>query len=185
MKIQGCFLPKLSKGNWPPTFIQSKIQENLLGKQQNSRKAINKAIINQGPVLTPEQQILMCKNFTGIQESSFPMRYFGVPIIVSRLTMIECRSLIEKILAKVHNWATRNISFAQRARLINSVVFGMFNYWVSIFLLPNKPTERITQIYRNYLWSGTEDFKKVLYISGQHICRTKAKGGLGIKEFTA
>ncbi|KAJ8423396.1 hypothetical protein Cgig2_029106 [Carnegiea gigantea] len=71
------------------------------------------------------------------------------------------------------------------ARLINSVVFAMFNYWASIFMLPNEVTERIPQICRNYMWSGTDDFKKVPYISWQHTCRPKAQEGLGIKEFTA
>jgi len=35
------------------------------------------------------------------------------------------------------------------------------------------------------LWSGTDDYKKVPYISWQHICLPKAQGGLGIKDFTA
>ncbi|KAJ8426159.1 hypothetical protein Cgig2_032641 [Carnegiea gigantea] len=53
----------------------------------------------------------------------FPMKYLGVPITASRLTKIECRGLVDKILAKVHLWATRSLSFAGRARLISSVVF--------------------------------------------------------------
>ncbi|KAJ8433592.1 hypothetical protein Cgig2_016522 [Carnegiea gigantea] len=51
---------------------------------------------------------------------------------------MECASLVEKIIARVHLWATRNISLVGRTRLINSVIFGMFSYWASIFLLLNK-----------------------------------------------
>ena len=45
-----------------------------------------------------------CLQITGLQECSFPLKYLGVPIIASRLTKIECRSLVEKILAGVHIW---------------------------------------------------------------------------------
>jgi len=62
-------------------------------------------------------------------------------------------------------WATRSLSFEGIARLISSVVFGMFNYWASIFLLPNEVLECITKIYRNYLLGGTKDSKKIPHIS--------------------
>ncbi|KAJ8429046.1 hypothetical protein Cgig2_034075 [Carnegiea gigantea] len=63
-----------------------------------------------------------------------------------------------KIMAKLHTWVTRSISFARRAQLINSVLFVMFNYWASIFLHP-------TEV--------------------QHTCLPKSKGSLGIKDFAA
>ncbi|KAJ8420726.1 hypothetical protein Cgig2_010421 [Carnegiea gigantea] len=47
------------------------------------------------------------------------------------------QSLLEKILANVQIWSTRSISFTRRAMLISSVIFGMFNYRASIFILPN------------------------------------------------
>ena len=74
------------------------------------------------------------------------MIYLGVPITASRLTKIECARLVEKIVARVQLWATRNISFVGRVRLINGVIFGMSTYWFSIFLLPNEVTEKITNL---------------------------------------
>jgi len=56
------------------------------------------------------------------------MKYLGVLIIVSGLSKLECRTLVEKIVGKIRLWATKNISFAGRAQLLNSVIFGMFNY---------------------------------------------------------
>ena len=63
------------------------------------------------------------------------------------------------------------------------MIFGMFSYWVSNFLLLNKVTEKIIKIRRNYLWSGTGDYKKVPYISWHHTCPPKPQGGIGIKDF--
>ena len=94
------------------------------------------------------------------------MNYLGVPIIASRLTKLECSALVEKITARIHIWATRSLSFAGRAMLINGVIFGMFNYWASIFLLPKTVLEKITTIYRNYLLGGgTEEHTKIPHIS--------------------
>lgn len=93
--------------------------------------------------------------------------------------------MVEKIIVRVKIWALRSLSFAGRAVLINNVIFGMFNYWASIFILPAEVVERITQVCRNYLWSGTDDFKRVPHISWQHTCLPKAQGGLGLKEYTA
>jgi len=64
---------------------------------------------------------------------------------------------VKKILAKVHLWATRNISFAGRAQLINTVIFGMIDYWASIFMLPSEVLDSITKICRIYLWEGSAD----------------------------
>ena len=82
-------------------------------------------------------------------------------------------------------WALKSLSYASRAVLINSVVFGMFNYWAFIFLLPTEVVSKITQLCRNYLWGGTEEFHKVPLISWQQARLPKAQGGLGLKDFTA
>ena len=70
-----------------------------------------------------------CIKITGFHDSSFPLKYLGVPITASRLTKSECSELVEKIQAKVRIWATRSLSFVGRVRLINSVIFGVYAYW--------------------------------------------------------
>ncbi|KAJ8435424.1 LOW QUALITY PROTEIN: hypothetical protein Cgig2_013922 [Carnegiea gigantea] len=124
-----------------------------------------------------------CLRVTGLHDTQFSLKYLGVPITASRLTKIECSALIEKITARVHVWATRNIAFAGRALLINNVVFGAFNYWASIFLLPNAVLDKLTKLCRNYLWSGSTEYKKAPHISWSTTCLPKREGGIGIKDF--
>ncbi|KAJ8425349.1 hypothetical protein Cgig2_027212 [Carnegiea gigantea] len=76
-----------------------------------------------------------CLPATGFQEGTLPMRYLGIPITASRLSKVECRTLVDKIMVKFRLWSTKNISFIGRAQLINSVVFGMYSYWPSIWIL--------------------------------------------------
>ena len=126
-----------------------------------------------------------CIQTIGFQEGSLPMNYLGIPITASRLSKLECSTLVEKITARVHIWATRNLSFAGRAMLINNVIFGMFNYWASIFLLPQSVLDKITSICRNYLWGGKEDMTRIPHISWANTCKAKKHGGAGIKDYTA
>ncbi|KAJ8424802.1 hypothetical protein Cgig2_018694 [Carnegiea gigantea] len=125
-----------------------------------------------------------CLQITGFQEGSLPFGYLGVPITARRLGTLEYRELVDKIMLRVKGWATRIISFIGRAVLINSVLFGMFNYWASIFILPQEVVDKITKICRNYLWGANPDTKKIPYISCQVTCTPKKVGGLGIKNLT-
>ncbi|KAJ8419838.1 hypothetical protein Cgig2_030549 [Carnegiea gigantea] len=105
--------------------------------------------------LTPRQIIRSPKLFLeGFQEGSLPMRYLGVPVTASRLSKLECRGLVKKIMGKIRFWATKSISFVGRAQLLNLVVFGMISYWASIFILPQDVIDQLNQIYRNYLLGG-------------------------------
>ncbi|KAK6783996.1 hypothetical protein RDI58_017450 [Solanum bulbocastanum] len=65
-----------------------------------------------------------------------------------------CEILVEKMMVKVKVWGSRNLSYAGRLQLVNSVVMHMNTYWLSIFVLPNRALKDITGIYRNYIWSG-------------------------------
>ncbi|KAJ8425577.1 hypothetical protein Cgig2_003075 [Carnegiea gigantea] len=69
-----------------------------------------------------------CLDSIGFQEGTLPLRYLRVPITISRLNKLECRALVEKILGKIRLWSTKSISFAVRAQLLTSVMFGMYNY---------------------------------------------------------
>ncbi|KAJ8419242.1 hypothetical protein Cgig2_001643 [Carnegiea gigantea] len=67
--------------------------------------------------------------------------------------------------------------------LINSVLFGMYSYWASIFILPAEVVEKITMISRNFLWSGAAKFKRVPHLSWQQACFYRSQGGPGIKDY--
>jgi len=124
-----------------------------------------------------------CTEISGFQDSHFPLKYLGVPLTASRLTKAECEELIARIRAKVQVWITRNLSFAARARLINTIIFGMYSYWASIFLLPNEIITKLTQISRNFLWSASEEHKRPPHISWYNTCLPKNQGGLGLKDY--
>lgn len=42
---------------------------------------------------------------------------------------------IERITANLHCWTVRTLSFAGKVRLVSPVVYGMVNFWRSVFAL--------------------------------------------------
>ena len=44
---------------------------------------------------------------TGFQEGTLPMQYLGIPITASRLSKLECRTFVDKIMVKVRLWSTK------------------------------------------------------------------------------
>jgi len=92
--------------------------------------------------------------------------------------------LIEKITACLTTWAKKSISFAGRAQLINSIIFGMYNYWATIFMLPKDVTGRITQLCRQFLWGGSPDSRRVPSISWATTCLLRKYGGYGVRNLT-
>ncbi|KAL2247982.1 UNVERIFIED_CONTAM: hypothetical protein Sindi_2650500 [Sesamum indicum] len=71
----------------------------------------------------------------GFQEGVLPMKYLGLPLLSSRLTIADCRRLLLKI-DKRYCW-------------LGSL------YWASTFILPKKVTNEIEKKLRTFLWKGT------------------------------
>lgn len=107
------------------SIIEDKLLEfyNSAGLQANHAKS--QTVF--GACTLPLQH--QCFDITGFQEGTLLTKYLGVPITASRLSKLECRTLVEKIVGKIRLCATKSISFAGRAQLLNSVIFGMFDYW--------------------------------------------------------
>ena len=113
------------------------------------------------------------------------MTYLGVPILATRLTKVQCASLVDKIIVRAHLWATRNIFYAGRARLINSVIFGMYTYWHISFYYPEQ-SQKISTGYAETSYGVVQIFigKLPIFPGTNHVYQNH-KGGLGIKDFTA
>lgn len=74
------------------------------------------------------------------------------------------------------------MSFAGRAQLVTSIIFGICSYWISIFCLPQFIVKEIDRICRSFLWGDKEEIKKAHAISWESVCHSKKHGGLGFKE---
>ncbi|XP_074301301.1 uncharacterized protein LOC141632678 [Silene latifolia] len=73
---------------------------------------------------------------TSFSKGQFPFKYLGIPLSTSRISVTMFDPLITKIQKKVLHWSSHSSSYAGKLQLINSVVFGLDNYWGASILLP-------------------------------------------------
>ncbi|KAL0294091.1 UNVERIFIED_CONTAM: LINE-1 reverse transcriptase [Sesamum radiatum] len=102
----------------------------LSGLKVNPHKS---QIILSRAVQQDKQQMI---DSLGFQEGFLPVKYLGVPLISSRLTIANCRPLIDKLESRIAGWNHLNLTFAGRAQLISSVLSTLHSYWASVFILP-------------------------------------------------
>ncbi|KAL2246928.1 UNVERIFIED_CONTAM: hypothetical protein Sindi_2545100 [Sesamum indicum] len=119
----------------------------------------------------------------GFQEGHLPMRYLGLPLISSRLTISDCQPLISKIDARINGWEGISLSYAGRVQIIKSVLSALSLYWASAFILPKKVISEIEKRLRTFLWKGTTSsgYAKVAW---KDVCRPMDEGGLGFKDIS-
>ncbi|KAK4384657.1 hypothetical protein Sango_3039200 [Sesamum angolense] len=98
------------------------------------------------------QQIL---DTVGFQEGSLPVKYLGIPLTSSRLTISDCRPLIDKVDTRLAGWQHQNLSYAGRLQLIKSM--------------------------RAFLWQGSSG-RGNAKVAWDQLCKPKSEGGLGIRS---
>ncbi|KAL2923049.1 LINE-1 retrotransposable element ORF2 protein [Bienertia sinuspersici] len=119
---------------------------------------------------------------SGFRKGGLPFKYLGVPICSKMINARHCEILVEKMTAQIRIWSSRNISYAGRCQLINSVLLSIHQYWAQVFVLPSSVLHQIEQVCRAYLWSGQWNSHKPGYISWENVCKPKKEGGLGFRD---
>ncbi|XP_059310959.1 uncharacterized protein LOC132062399 [Lycium ferocissimum] len=82
-----------------------------------------------------QQNILEALEFT---RDELPFRYLGIPLSSKRLSIMQCKRLIDKILTRIKSWTTRFLSYAERLLLVKTVLFSIQVFWSQVFVLPKK-----------------------------------------------
>ncbi|KAL0367304.1 UNVERIFIED_CONTAM: Retrovirus-related Pol polyprotein from type-2 retrotransposable element R2DM [Sesamum radiatum] len=91
------------------------------------------------------------------QEGHLPLRYLGLPLLASRLSISDCQPILRKIEARIKGWEGVMLSFAGRVQLIKSVLSALQVYWAMAFILPKHIIKEIEKRLRNFLWKGNLD----------------------------
>lgn len=116
------------------------------------------------------------------QVGLFPIKYLGVPVSPSRLHVADWIPLHDKNGKKLDIWKGGSMSIAGRTTLINSTLSSSFIYHMSLYLLPQTSVDTLDRQRRSFFWQGGGQKRKYHLVKWELICRSKKKGGLGIKD---
>ncbi|KAL0293424.1 UNVERIFIED_CONTAM: putative ribonuclease H protein [Sesamum angustifolium] len=143
-----------------------------------SRNPAKSQIILSRAVQQQRQQIL---EHLGFQEGSLPIKYLGIPLTSSRLTIADCRPLLDKVDTRLAGWNNQILTYAGRLQLIKSVLSTLHSYWASVFILPKGVLKNLEQKMRTFLWQGHSG-RGNAKVAWDQICKPKTEGGLGISS---
>lgn len=113
-----------------------------------------------------KQEILQ---LSGMLEGQLPFKYLGVPLSSQRLSVMQCQTLVQKIVHRLTGWATKLLSYAGRVQLIRSVVNDMQAYWCQVFVLPQKVIKMMQAACRIFLWTGKTSMSKRALVSWENL----------------
>lgn len=116
------------------------------------------------------------------QVGLFPIKYLGVPVSPSRLHVIDWVPLEDKNKKKLDIWKGGSMSIVGRTTLIDSSLSNSFIYHMSLYWLPKTIVDNLDKQRRSFFWQGGGQKRKYHLVKWEVICRSKKKGGLGIKD---
>ncbi|XP_074304498.1 uncharacterized protein LOC141639225 [Silene latifolia] len=126
-----------------------------------------------------KQQIL---DAIGLTEGAFPFRYLGLPIHPSRLSTPMFAPLIQKI-QNLHSCTTNLLSYAGKLQVLNSIVFGIGNFWCGSLLLPKSICNLISSLCKQFFW-GYKGGRKMVFKSWKSICAPWLEGGFQVTDLS-
>jgi len=116
------------------------------------------------------------------QVGLFPIKYLRVPVSPSRLKVSDWLPLVEKGNKRLDVWKGGTLSIAGRSTLISASLNNSPIYHMSVYLLPKSTINSLDKIRRTFFWQGGGTKKKYHLVRWEVICKSKMKGGLGIKD---
>lgn len=116
------------------------------------------------------------------QIGTFPLKHLGVPVSPSRLHLCDWDCLVEKSNKRLDVWEGGNMTIAGRTTLIGTCLNNSPIYQMSVYLLPKTVHDKIDKIRRTFFQQGGKTKQKYHLVKWIKICKSKKKGGLGIKD---
>lgn len=92
-----------------------------------------------------EIEASVISDISGFRIGTFPTRYLGLPLNPSRISFATLQPFLERITIKLHSWNAKTLSFAGKVQPVSSVVYGMVNFWSSVFALPKHFMKKLTR----------------------------------------
>ena len=118
----------------------------------------------------------------GCQIGCLPMKYLGMPVTFASLKTADWSFLDMKLLKKLNAWVCEYASSGARLTLLDSCLSGIPTYYMSMHLLNKTCIKNLDKHRRRFLWAGKRKKRAYYMVKWKRVCRSKNKGGLGVKD---
>nr|GEX77632.1 hypothetical protein [Tanacetum cinerariifolium] len=118
-------------------------------------------------------------NIMPFKKGKLPVKYLRVPLVAKKIGVKDCKSLIDKVKSRIHDWKNKGLSYARRAQLIAYVLTSIQVYWASVFKLPKNVMKDIEKLFKGFSWcrgmglKPLEEWNKALLV--KHLWNMAAK----------
>ncbi|CAK8576189.1 unnamed protein product [Lathyrus sativus] len=120
------------------------------------------------------------KEMSGFQEGTFPFRYLGIPLVGRKLNITHFMPLVDRIVARIHHWSSKLLSYAGRIQLVKSITTAMVQYWLHCLPMPKTVIKKIDSICRSFIWTGKDTVSRKCHVAWKHMSCPTAQGGLNL-----
>uniref|UniRef100_A0A8I7B9N1 Reverse transcriptase domain-containing protein n=1 Tax=Hordeum vulgare subsp. vulgare TaxID=112509 RepID=A0A8I7B9N1_HORVV len=112
---------------------------------------------------------------------AFPIKYLGMPVSYPGLKWSDWIFVDDKFISHGESWISESLSSGGRLIKVNAVLSHIPSYYMSMALIKKSTLEKWDKPRRKFFWhrKGRKGYHMVKWT---RVCRSKAKGGLGVKD---
>ncbi|XP_074314409.1 uncharacterized protein LOC141649624 [Silene latifolia] len=132
---------------------------------------------------TEERRRLAVEAVLGVRVVAEHDRYLGLPTVIGHSKQVLTRVVRDKLNNKLQGWRGMLFSRAGRETLIKAVAQSIPTYAMSVFRLPSNFCDELRSMVSRFWWGSINGKRKMSWVAWRYLCRPKARGGLGFRDF--
>jgi hypothetical protein len=109
-------------------------------------------------------------------------KYLGLPIGANPRRLDTWKPVIEAVRSRLSKWKNNQLSIGGRVIIIKSVLSALPIYFLSFFKAPIGIISKLESLFKQFLWGGSEDVRKINWVKWVNVRRPLEEGGLGIRN---
>jgi hypothetical protein len=109
-----------------------------------------------------------------------PMKYLGIPVSDSHITIAGFSHIVQKIYKRLDPWKGKHLTFGGKHILTNSCLSSIPIYCMGFYYLQDGVHKQMDSIRAKFLWQGANGNFKYHMAKWEMVTRPKDQGGLGV-----
>lgn len=141
---------------------------------------LNLAKCNLMGINVADGEVARAASEVGCQIGYWPVKYLGMPLGGSPLSVGFWEPVLRKIARRLDGWKGGFLSKGGRLTLISAVLDALPTYFMSIFRLPVGVANLAEKLMRDFFWRRMNDGSSWAQVAWEQVIRPKKVGGLGV-----